>query len=176
MKRYLFLAAYVATIPAANWMIGNVGNCVAFGPCVIPVGFGLVAPSGVLMVGASLVLRDLVHEKLGALVALLAIVAGAALSLLIAPPSLAIASAAAFLLSELGDMAVYTPLRKNSLWAAVLLSGVVGAVIDSAVFLLLAFGSLQFIEGQVVGKLWMTLSAVPVVWLMREHRRLFQGV
>lgn len=171
MKRFIPLAAYIVTIPAANWMIGNVGNCVALGPCVIPVGFGLVAPSGVLMVGASLVLRDLVHEKLGATVALLAIIAGAALSLLIAPASLAIASAVAFLLSELGDMAVYAPLRKSRLWAAVLLSGVVGAAIDSAVFLFLAFGSLQFIEGQIIGKLWMTIAALPVLWVMNSRAR-----
>ncbi len=47
----LFLA-YIATIPAANWLIGNVGTtCVPNGPCLIPVGFGLMAPSGVLMVG-----------------------------------------------------------------------------------------------------------------------------
>ncbi|MBN4747477.1 VUT family protein, partial [Pandoraea nosoerga] len=55
------LVGFIATIPLANWLIGNVGTtCVPGGPCIIPVGFGLMAPSGVLMVGLALVLRDLV--------------------------------------------------------------------------------------------------------------------
>ncbi|WP_370360376.1 hypothetical protein [Shinella sumterensis] len=40
---------------------------------------------------------------------------------------------------------------------AVFLSGVAGSIIDSAVFLWFAFGSLEFIVGQVVGKAWMSL-------------------
>jgi hypothetical protein len=52
---YIFLAAFGLCIPAANYLIGNVGTlCVPHGPCVIPVGFGLTAPSGVLMVGLGL--------------------------------------------------------------------------------------------------------------------------
>ena len=44
MTRYLTLAAFVATVPAANWLIGNVGTtCVPNGPCLLPVGFGLSA-------------------------------------------------------------------------------------------------------------------------------------
>ena len=66
MLGYLALAGFVATIPAANWLIGNLGTtCVPNGPCLIPVGFGLMAPSGVLMIGLALVLRDLVQRRLG---------------------------------------------------------------------------------------------------------------
>jgi uncharacterized PurR-regulated membrane protein YhhQ (DUF165 family) len=167
MIGYLAFAAFGATIPAANWMIGHVGACAA-GPCVIPVGFGLYAPSGVLMVGLALVLRDLVHERLGAVWAAVAIVIGASLSLLFAPPALALASGAAFLLSEGADMAVYTPLRKRRLLTAVVLSGIAGAMVDSAVFLWLAFGSLDFLAGQVLGKVWMTLAALPVLFIARR--------
>ena len=57
----IFLVLFCLTIPAANWMIGHVGTvCVANGPCLVPVAPGIMAPSGVLMVGAALVLRDLV--------------------------------------------------------------------------------------------------------------------
>ena len=170
MIGYLAFALFALTVPAANWMIGNVGACVPDGPCLVPVGFGLEAPSGVLMVGAALVLRDIVHERLGAGWALAAIVIGAALSAWLAPPTLVVASAAAFLLAELADFAVYAPLRKRHLTAAVVASGAVGAVIDSAVFLLIAFGSLAFIEGQIVGKLWMSLLAIPVIHLARRTR------
>jgi uncharacterized PurR-regulated membrane protein YhhQ (DUF165 family) len=168
---YLLLAAFMATIPAANWMIGHLGTvCIPNGPCLLPVGFGLTAPSGVLMVGFALVLRDAVHERFGAKIAIGAIFAGALASALFASPALALASAAAFLLSELADLAVYAPLRHRRLYTAVLLSGVVGSVIDSAVFMLLAFGSLDFVAGQTLGKLWMTLAAFPFIWLMRLRR------
>jgi queuosine precursor transporter len=165
----LALVAYAATIPLANWMIGNVGTvCIPEGPCLIPVGFGLSAPSGVLLIGMALVLRDAVHSAFGWRIAFIAIVAGTALSALVAPPALVIASAAAFALSETADLAVYGPLRRRRLILAVFASGVVGAVVDSAVFLILAFGSLDYLSGQVLGKLWMTLLAVPILFAVRD--------
>lgn len=155
----LALAAYAATIPAANWMIENIGACIPHGPCVIPVGFGLSAPSGVLMIGAALFLRDIVQDRLGLKWAVAAIVAGAAISSAFAPPALVAASVAAFILSEIADLTIYTPLRRRGMATAILASGAVGSVIDSAVFLIIAFGSLDFIAGQIVGKLWVTLAA-----------------
>ena len=44
----------------------------------------------------------------------------------------------------------------------------VGLVVDSVVFLTLAFGSLEFLAGQVVGKLWAVLIAIPLVRLLRR--------
>lgn len=50
MIGYIALAAFIATIPAANWLIGNAGTvCAPNGPCLIPVAPGIMAPSGVLM-------------------------------------------------------------------------------------------------------------------------------
>jgi len=166
--------AFTLCIPAANWMIGNIGTvCPPDSPCLLPVGFGLMAPSGVLLVGLALVLRDLVQRRLGKVWALIAILIGAAISYWLAPPALVVASTVAFLLSELADFAVYTPLQERRLVLAVLLSSVVGLIIDSVVFLYLAFGSLDFVAGQIVGKLWMVLLALPLIWLLREndHRR-----
>jgi uncharacterized PurR-regulated membrane protein YhhQ (DUF165 family) len=167
--RVLIAVAFLLTIPAANWLIGNVGTtCVPDGPCLVPVWPGIMAPSGVLMIGAALVLRDAVHQHLSARWALGLIIAGALLSGLVAPPALVIASAAAFLLSELADFAVYAPLRSRNLYAAVAASSLVGAIVDSAFFLLLAFGSLQFLPGQVIGKL---IAVVPAMALMAGYRR-----
>src|SRR4051812_21774383 len=60
LEGFVYLAAFTGSIPIANWMIGNVGTaCVPNGPCIVPVAPGLVAPSGVLMIGLALVLRDL---------------------------------------------------------------------------------------------------------------------
>lgn len=170
----LAIIGFAATIPTANWLIGNVGtHCIPDGPCLIPVGFGLDAPSGVLMIGLALVLRDIVHERQGAQAALGAILIGGVLSWLVAPPALVVASTAAFIFSELADMGIYAPLRRRALTAAVVASGLVGSIVDSAIFLWLAFGSLDYIAGQVVGKMWMSLLAVPV--LMAWRRRLVAG-
>jgi len=170
----VFLVLFCLTIPAANWMIGNIGTvCVPKGPCLVPVAPGVMAPSGVLMVGAALVLRDLVQRRLGVEFGIGAIIAGAALSAGLAPPSLVIASATAFLLSEFADFAVYTPLARRRLVAAVVASSVVGLIVDSIVFLWLAFGSLDFLFGQILGKLWMVLLAFPfVAWMRRRDERL----
>jgi len=83
---------------------------------------------------------------------------GALLSLLVAPGGLVVASVMAYLLAEFGDLAVYAPLRERRLWLAVLASGIVGATIDSAVFLLIAFGSIDFIAGQVAGKIYTSVA------------------
>lgn len=168
--KYIILVAFLACIPAANWLIGNVGtSCIPSGPCIIPVGFGLTAPSGVLMIGLALVLRDLVQRWLGVAWVIGAILAGAVLSAAIAPPALVLASATAFLLSELADTAVYTPLAERRLMLAVWLSSIVGLAIDGAVFLWLAFGSLALLPGQIVGKAIMVAAAMPVIWLMRRR-------
>jgi queuosine precursor transporter len=170
----LFLLLFALTIPAANWLIGHAGTvCLQNGPCLVPVAPGLMAPSGVTMAGIALVLRDLVQRRLGVAAASLAILAGAALSALLAPPALVIASASAFLLSEFADLAVYTPLVRRGLIVAVAASGAVGLVVDSIVFLWLAFGSLDFLAGQIVGKAWMVLISLPLVaWLRRRDERL----
>jgi uncharacterized PurR-regulated membrane protein YhhQ (DUF165 family) len=171
----LFLVLFGLTIPAANYLIQHVGTvCVPHGgPCLIPVFPGLDAPSGVLMVGVALGLRDLVQRRLGVLAAALAILGGAALSALLAPPALVIASAVAFLLSEFADLGVYTPLARRRFMVAVVASSIVGLVVDSIVFLWLAFGSLDFLAGQVVGKAWMVLLSIPLVaWLRRRDARI----
>ncbi|HEY6023627.1 MAG TPA: VUT family protein [Pseudolabrys sp.] len=166
----IFLVLFCLTIPAANWMIGHMGTvCVPNGPCLLPVAPGIMAPSGVLMVGAALVLRDLVQRRLGVEFGIGAIIVGAIISAGLAPPSLVLASATAFLLSEFADFAVYTPLARRRLVAAVVASSVVGLVVDSIVFLWLAFGSMEFLLGQIVGKLWMVLLAVPFVSILRRR-------
>lgn len=152
------VGGYIATIPAANFMIGNVGTfCIPDGPCMIPVGFGLSAPSGVLMVGAALVLRDAVQEAFGAKWAFASVILGVVISYLLADPWIAFASLTAFALSELLDFAVYTYIRVKGRALAVLMSGIVGAIADSAAFLYIAFGSFDYISGQIIGKLFFTV-------------------
>jgi queuosine precursor transporter len=167
---FLYLAGFMLCIPAANWMIGHVGTfCAPGGPCMLPVAPGLAAPSGVVTVGLALVLRDLVQRRLGRRWSLAAIAAGSVLSAALATGALVAASAVAFLLSELADFAVYSPLQKRRFVLAVIASSAVGLVIDSVLFLWLAFGSLDFLWGQIVGKAWMVLLSLPFIWWLRRR-------
>jgi uncharacterized PurR-regulated membrane protein YhhQ (DUF165 family) len=151
--------AFIGCVILANWLVENVGT-VRFpgGPHVIDFG-PWDAPSGVLAIGLAFTLRDITQQTLGRLAVVAAVVIGAGLSYLIAP-SLAFASGAAFLVSELADFAVYTPLQRRRFYLAVALSGVVGAVVDTLLFLELAFDSIRFWQGQVAGKLLMIALAL----------------
>lgn len=171
MKRIGIAAAvlFVATVWFANWLLTRYG--------VVYIGFGLEAPAGVFAVGLAFTLRDIVHRTLGRLAVVACILVGCLLAYLIEASvtipgghaSIAVASACAFLLSESADLAVYTPLEQRSFTGAVAASNVVGAVVDSALFLWLAFGSLALIEGQVFGKFLMTALAVPLVYASRRR-------
>jgi queuosine precursor transporter len=160
--KYLWLFLYIGTVLGANWAIGKYG--------LVPVGFGLMAPAGVYFAGLAFTARDMVRESIGKRGVFAAILVGAALSFFIEDiERIAMASAVAFLISETADSLAYEPLRRR--WAvAVLVSNAVGLVIDSALFLWLAFGSLDFIEGQILGKAYMTIAAIPVIYLLRRFK------
>ncbi len=153
------LIGYVVTIILANVAIMTFG--------IVPVGFGLMAPAGVYFAGLVFSLRDALHETRGRRWVVVAILLGAAISAALSP-QLALASGLAFLFSELADFAVYAPLRERNRLGAVVASNTVGVVVDSALFLWLAFGSLQFLPGQIVGKLWMTALTVIIMLAWRR--------
>jgi hypothetical protein len=168
MKPFLLSASFLACIPAANFLIGNVGTvCIPNGPCLIPVFPGLMAPSGVLLIGAALALRDALHETVPRWVVACLIAGGAGLSLAFSPPALAVASAVAFLLSELADFGVYDRLRKRGLALAVMASGVVGAVLDSVLFSALAFGTVEWAPGLILAKLYASAGFAAWKWWRR---------
>lgn len=161
---------FILTVPASNWVIVNVGFvCEPNGPCLIPVAPGLMAPSSVVVAGMALVLRNAVQAFIGASFSLEAVTIGTLLSALFAEPALVIASATAFCFSELADFAVYTPMRKRFPAFLVVMAGLVGSFVDSAIFLSLAFGSIDFIVGQVLGKFWMSLLAGVIIRYFRSH-------
>jgi uncharacterized PurR-regulated membrane protein YhhQ (DUF165 family) len=176
---FLFLAGFIASIWFANWLITHWGTVkYPDSPWLIPVwpgfltasGAAVYAPSGVLAIGAAFTLRDLVQRRLGVEWTIVAILIAAALSAMLAP-SLALASGTAVLLAEGLDLFVYTPLQRKNLILAVVASNTVGVIVDSVVFLSLAFGSLHLLEGQIIGKLWMTVLAMPIVLALRSWDR-----
>ena len=145
LSGWLSLVLFVLMIPLTNWVIMNVGLvCPADGPCLIPVWPWFRWASFRRTAGRfQSVLRDVVHHCLGWRWALISIFAGAALSGLISEPALVIASVCAFLFAELADFAVYAPMKKRYPAMAVIASGLAGSVVDSAIFLSLAFGSIE---------------------------------
>lgn len=166
----LYFILFILTIPAMNWVVMNVGTvCTADGPCLIPVWPGIMAPSGVLMAGVALVLRDGLQAKRCSLVALRHHYRRSAVRTF-SEPSLVLASVMAFFFSELADLVVYTPMRKKWPAWAIMASGLVGSMVDSAIFLSLAFGSIEFIFGQVLGKFWMSLAVALLIGYLHSRR------
>ena len=158
LKTSVALAGYVAAIVTANYLTARYG--------LIPVLPGLLVTAGTYSAGAALLLRDVAQDVAGRWAVVGAIGVGGAISWFMSTPALALASVAAFLVSELADMAIYTPLRRKGWARAVLASNVVGALLDTVVFLTIAgFGlTASGVAGQMVGKvLWATLLPVLLV-------------
>lgn len=164
-RRILALTAYILAIAAANWLTTRYG--------IIPTGFGLATTAGTYAAGLALLLRDAVQDVCGWRWVIAGIAAGAILTALTSP-ALAVASTVAFLLAELLDTAVYTPLRDRGWARAALASGIVGAVVDTYAFLAIAGFPItaQTVGGQLVGKmLWATALPVFAVLVFRQVRR-----
>lgn len=166
-----FLAAFSATVLGANWALLEYG--------IVPIGFGLDAPASAYFVGLAFTFRDGLRERLGFRGALVAIAIGGLLSYGLEVRQgddpiarIALASVTAFLVSETSDALVYERLREYSRLLGIVASNTVGVIVDSACFLLLAFGSLEFLQGQVVGKLYMTLFVVVLIVAWGRWRRL----
>lgn len=164
MLIFLFLATIVLSNLAVTYMDP------------VPVGFGLMAPAGVYFVAIALVLRDLVQRFSGASGVALAALGGMGLSLLLADPSVAQASGAAFAAAFAIDTLIFWAVMYGSkapLWVGVLVSGCFSLLVDSYVFLTIA-GLEQFMAGQIVGKTWGTLLGTAVVWMTARKFRAVQ--
>lgn len=126
---------------------------------------GLSVPAGTLFAGTSLTARDLVHDALGARGVAVGMMVGAGACAVLASPQIAVASAVAFTASEVLDAVVYARLRRRTWLGAVGVSNAVGLVVDSALFVPLAFGSMDAVPGQIVGK-----TATTILTLLALHR------
>lgn len=158
----LFLAvAYVGTVVTANWASMR-WPAVVLGP--------LVVPAGTMWSGVTFTLRDLLHEALGAGGVIAGISVGAGLSWLLASPQIALASMLAFAVSETLDSAIYAVLRSRSRARAMVSSNVAGLMVDSLLFVPLAFGSLVAVPGQLVGKTVTTVLTLVMLRPRRPHR------
>lgn len=163
-KTVLTLASvgYLACIVAANWALNRWGL----------IGFlGMTVPAGTFFAGLSFGMRDAVQEAGGRLFVVGIILVGTLLSWFI-EPTFAFASGTAFLFGELADFAVYTPLRERQWATAVVASNIVGSVVDSLLFLWLAFDSVAGWVDLTVVKALMIVPALVIVGAIRTSRAL----
>lgn len=119
---------YVLLIPFVNWSFAHVPT--------IPLADGGTFSPLAIVTGLILVVRDFAQREVGHTI-FIPLAIGIAISFAMAPPSIALASAAAFAISETVDWLVYT-VSKKPLSQRVLISSAIGAPVDSAVFWLLA--------------------------------------
>ena len=156
---FKFTALYIALIVAVNIAFTVV-------PLVTLPG-GTAWPPVALLVGFVFIVRDFAQREIGHKV-LLAMLAGVALSYFMADPFVAAASAAAFLISELADWAVYTFTRRP-LSQRVLYSSLLGAPVDSAVFL----GGIGLLSPMGVAAMTASklMGAFLVWWLIRRREQ-----
>lgn len=130
--KYKFTLAYVAAIPATNYLFSYVG--------VMPIpGTEYVFHPLAFLVGFWLVLRDLAHRELGDRWIFAPVLVGLALSFVTSAPRIATASAIAFLVSECVDYAVYR-WSGRPLGQRILLSSAASVPVDSVLFTGIAFG------------------------------------
>lgn len=148
---------YIALIVAVNYGFSVVP--------LVKLPDGTMWPPMSLVVGFIFVVRDFAQREIGHKV-LLAMLVGAALSYVMASPYVAIASTAAFLVSELVDWLVFS-LTKRPLSQRILYSSLLATPLDSAVFLY-GIGAFSW-----AGVLAMTVSkligAAIVWWLIRRR-------
>ncbi|GAA3850598.1 VUT family protein [Amycolatopsis tucumanensis] len=152
---------HLAGIAGANWASSSIA--VVLG--------SLVIPAGAVVAGVVLTARDVVQDTLGSTAVVAAIGGGTLVSLIVAPPRLVLASAAAFLVAELVDWWLYTRLRRRSRSAAIAGSNLGGLVLDSVVFVPWAFGSLALLPGQLAGKTLATVTALAATAALTARRR-----
>lgn len=137
--RFAGPVSFVAVVVAANLATTALG---------VVEWLGIAATAGTWLAGFAFVARDATHDTLGRRWVIGCILAGAAISAAFSP-ALALASAVAFLLSEFADYAVYAPLRARGRMRAALTSNLVGSVVDSIIFLLIAGYPLALVWAQV---------------------------
>lgn len=175
MKRVLGASAaviYLASVVLANWLTTRYG--------FVHVWPGAKATAGTFAAGGALVVRDVVQDAVGRVGALTLILVAAAVSFLVSAPAIAVASGAAFLVSETLDMVVYSPLRKRAKFGgprwqvAVAAGAVLGAVADTVVFLRIAFGWAAVaprLNGQLIGKGEIVAAFIVAGFLLRQQAR-----
>jgi hypothetical protein len=167
--------------------------------------FGLTAPGGVFIYALTFTLIDLVNARLGRAGARRVVYAAFLANILLAlytaliiripapdwfgaqdafaavlgsTPRIVAASLAAYLASSLIDIEIFAFWEERvggPPWVRVIVSNAVSTLVDSVLFVILAFGGvmplLTLILGQYAIKMAVTLVSVPLIYAARAYRR-----
>lgn len=143
-------ALYLVAVVLANVSVAF------FGPASTPF-------NAFLLIGATLTLRDKLHDRYGPQIMLVLIPVGAFISAMLGSgvARIALAGAVAFWLSEMADTIVYHMRRDRPWIKRSIESNAAGALVDSVTFPVLAFGGFpvaimvgQFLAKNFGGALW----------------------
>lgn len=161
--------AYVLVIVIANVVTAM------FPPLVV---FGIIIPCGSFLVGVTFFLRDLIQLRVGKtnvyrLIVLATVVSGIISLVLGDSLNVAVASVISFFVSEALDTEVFSRLSA-SIKKRILVSGLVGGMLDSTIFIVLALSPIgsnvlswesvpYAILGQTIVKYCMQLVVMPLV-------------
>lgn len=159
MRSMQSLFTYIALIVGVNWAFAIVP------PLELP-GGDLWSPVA-LIVGFVFVVRDFAQRSVGHNV-LWAMIIGIAISWWMASPQLAFASAAAFAVGELADWSLYT-YTKKPFSQRILISSLLGAPLDSIVFLVLIGMASPF--GVIIMSISKLAGSIMVFYLVRKRER-----
>lgn len=155
-KSVKWVVAYILAIVLVNWLFSLLPRVHT------PVGDW---PPASLIVGFVLILRDMAQRQVGHYV-VIAMLAAGAITYLMVDPHIAIASVAAFLVSETADWIVFT-VTKRPLHDRILASSAVSSPLDSVVFLgLIGFLNPASFVLQTVSK----FAGAVVVWVILRQR------
>lgn len=127
MGAFAALGIYIGLIGLVNWVY-------VVAP-LVELDNGDIWSTADILVGFVFVARDFAQRRVGHHI-LWGTLVGSILSWWLATPQIAIASAAAFAVGEMGDWAIFT-FAKRSFAQRILLSSLLGAPLDSLVFLTL---------------------------------------
>ena len=163
---------YLLIIAAANVLTAKFNPFVLFDGLVI-------VPVGSVLVGVVFILRDMVQMKHGKKDTYITIIAALLLSAVMSvilgdTTHVATASAISFLVSETIDTEIFTKARK-SIIVRVLLSGLIGGAVDSAMFVIIGLSPIGSnvltwmqvpfaIIGQASVKMIVQIVAVAITW------------
>lgn len=125
----LLILAMVLVVASANYLVQfPVNDWLTWGALTYPVSYFVT---------------DLTNRRFGSGSARRVVYIGFALAVLasiwLASPRIALASGAAFLVSQLMDVAIFDRLRERAWWQPPLFSSVIGSLVDTALFFALAF-------------------------------------
>ena len=167
-RGWRWVAVYVALMPLINWSFAAVPTT----PIPEHLGGGQFQPLAIVT-GLVLVARDFAQREVGNKV-LLAMLLGLALSTLTSWITIVVASAAAFLISETVDWAVYS-FSRRPLSQRVMISSAASAPLDQVVFIGLASLVVPgiFAWGTVLTGIASKLLGAAAVawWLARQEAR-----